>query len=499
MDTAAQKKISMSEILIYSFGLLGLQTVIGFMGSYQAQFYNKTMGADLAIIGIIMLVAKLISSFADPYIGNLIDRSKFKSGKLRPWILISAFPFLILSIAIYIVVPFRGVALYIYIFITFLLWSIAMSLADIPSQGMLSMLSPVPEERNSIAGIANIFKSIGPAVPYVVIPVVCILTKSEGGAIGRNEYLISAIFLSLLGCALFSLIYFKNRERVPYKSSNSSMKEMLTILKGNKPLLIILISALLGAIRGAGMPIQIQTAQAIVGDINLFGMQFKGENTVVILGVTSAIASLISMAVVPIMTKKWNEKKVFIGMAIYGFIATLAAYVLYVAGVRSLLSVLIMLFFVGLMYGSHAFLPMVMVADCVDYYEWKTGKRTEGVHYAVLSFSIKISGAIAVAVGLIMAGISGYSADATSYSVYTQNVIYASYVLLPGIGCILAAIPIFSYKLVGKEKQRITTELASRRAQAALAENNGEIQTVINNDINSDSNAVTTDIDDSID
>jgi GPH family glycoside/pentoside/hexuronide:cation symporter len=180
------------------------------------------------------------------------------------------------------------------------------------------------------------------------------------------------------------------------------------------------------------------------------------------------------MAIVPIMTKKWGEKKVFIGMALYGFVVTFAAFFLYFAGVRSLVSVLIMLFFVGLMWGYHQFLPMVMVADCVDYYEHKTGKRTEGVHYAVLSFSIKLSAAIGIGMGLVMVGLSGYSATSVSFSKQTQDIIYAAYLLLPGLSSLLCALPILKYTLVGKEKQRITEELAERRAQLALEQSGAE-------------------------
>ncbi|MDD4839232.1 MAG: MFS transporter [Clostridia bacterium] len=461
-----KKGISMGEILTYSMGLLGLQCVIGYMNSYQAQFYNKTMAADMAIIGIIMLAAKLISSFADPIIGSLIDRSNIKSGKLRPWIAISILPFFMLSILIFIVVPFRGVGLYCYIFVTFLLWSISMSLADIPSQGMLAMLTPNPVERNKIAGIANFLKGVGPSLPYVIVPLVCIISKSEGGAIGQREYLISAVLIAVLGCSLFSLIFFKNRERVPYTSNKSSMKDMIVMLKGNKPLFLLLLSAFIGFTRSMGLVVQTQAAHSLIGDINLFGIAIGGENTIIILGVTSAISVALSMIIMPALTKKIGEKKVFIGMAIYGFIIATFTYLIYVLGIRSLASILIMLFFVGIMYGPNTFLPLIMVADCVDYYEWKTGKRTEGAHFAVLSFSIKVPMALTVAVGLIMVGLSGYSANATSFSVQTQNIIYAAFVLLPGIGCLLSAIPIFFYKLVGNEKKKIILELAERRAAA---------------------------------
>lgn len=460
------KKLTMSEILVYSFGLFGVQAIFGYLNGYQAQFYNKTMAADLAVVGVIMLVARLISSFADPFIGNLMDKSHFKSGKLRPFILISSIPFMLLTVVIFITVPFRGVGLYIYMFITYSLWCISMSFADIPSQGMLAMLTPDPAERNKVAGVSNFVRNVGLSASFVIVPVVCILTQSENGAIGAKEYIVSAIFIAVLGSVLLSLIYFFNKERVPYKQSSATIKEMFFMIKDNKPLMLLLLSALLGFGRSMAMGIQAQAAHALIGDINIGGTVIGGENTILILGGTAGIATAIGMALVPIMTKKLGEKKTFIIFSVYGAVAAGVAYAVYALGITSILSIVIMLFFVGLMYGSHTFLPVVMVSDCVDYYELKTGKRTEGVHFAVLTFSIKVTMAMSVAVGLIFVSLSGYNANATEFSMKTKNVIYMAYVLVPGISCVLSMLPILSYKLVGKEKERIAKELAERRLSA---------------------------------
>jgi GPH family glycoside/pentoside/hexuronide:cation symporter/probable glucitol transport protein GutA len=268
------------------------------------------------------------------------------------------------------------------------------------------------------------------------------------------------------------MIFFVNKEEVPYQSNNSSMKEMFTILKESKPLRLILFSALLGFGRNIAMGIQAQAAHSLIGSINVFGKQIGGENTIILLGVTSAVSSTISMAIAPGITKKLGEKKTFIIFAIYGFIAGAVAFTVYASGITNLVSLLICLFFVGIMYGTHGFLPLVMIADCVDYYEWKTGKRTEGTHFAVLSLSIKVSNALSVACGLIIVGLTDYSADAVSFSVKTRNIIYAVYVLLPGIACLLSMIPILFYKLIGDQKKQISEELAARR----LAKQNSEVK-----------------------
>ncbi len=469
MDTFKKRYVSGKELAAYSFGLFGVQMIVGLMNSYQAQFYNKTMGANFMVLGIIMLAARLASALADPVFGKIIDKSHFKSGKLRPFILLSLFPFFIMTIVIFVVVPFRGTGLYIYIFITFLLWCMSMTFADIPTQSMLCALSPLPDERNKVAGFSNIMKNIGLSVSVAMMPVICILTGSENGGIFAKQYLIAAVIAAVVGGACISLIFFFNKEKVPYQRNKTSIKEIFKMLKVNRPMVLFLISLLLGFCRGISVVIIAQAADALVGPITVAGITVSGENTIILLGITSAAASLLGMIATPRMTKKLGERATFIVMAIYGGIITAIAFAIFVAGVTSLIFLLISMFFVGIMYGPHSFMSMVMVADCVDYYELKTGIRAEGMHYSVLSFTMKVTAALNIALGLGLIQLSGYDANAIEITTSTKNIIFFALVLVPGISTLLSMLPIFFYKLSGKEKIKVAIELAEMRQAKALA------------------------------
>ncbi|NCA67307.1 MAG: hypothetical protein EOM87_04495 [Clostridia bacterium] len=478
MDTAlsaTKKYVSAKEIAAYSLGLFGMQSIVGMVNSYQAQFYNKTMGTNFFLLGIIMLIARVSSALADPIFGNIIDKSRFRNGKLRPFILISLVPFFIMTIALFIVVPFRGAGLYIYIFVTFLLWCMAMTFADIPSQSMLCALSPLPAERNKVAGVSNIWKNVGLSFSVVLMPIVCIVTNSEGGEIYAKQYMIVAVLIAVLGGLALSMIFFFNKEKVPFQRNKSSLKEIRKMLKVNKPMVLLIISLFLGFARGTGMIIQAQAAHSLVGTITVFGKSLSGDNAIILLGFTSALSSIVGMAISPTMTRKWGERTTFIAMAIYGGIITSIAFTIFLSGVTSLAFLLISLLFVGLMYGPHSFMTMIMVADCVDYYEWKTGIRSEGMHYSVLSFVVKITTALSVVLGLGLIQLSGYSANAETIAVSTKNTIYFSFVMLPGLSCLLSMIPIFFYKLVGKEKHKIALELAEMRANKNLSAEENQI------------------------
>lgn len=464
MKNKAAKQMNFKEIAAYSLGLFGFQAIIGLLNSYQAAFYEASMGANIATVAIIILIAKLASAVFDPVVGSMIERGKSKKGKLRPFILYSVAPLLVFTVLIFIKVPFTGTGLYAYIFITYLLWSMAMTLGDVPSQGIASVLTTNTDERTNVVSIANTFKQIGFSACVVVVPVICLIVPGgsrvfgyEGekdSAISSTEYLWIAVAVSVLGCALFSLIYFINKERVPYSPEKMTYREMFSALKNNKPLMLVIISYFLGFGRQMSMGIQVQTSNALLGS----------ENYVAALGITTAIGSMISMAIVPVMVKKLDERKTYIIMSVYGFAISM---ITFFVGTSHPVPMFICLFLTGLQFGAVTLLPMLMTADCVDYYEYKTGKRAEGAAYAVLTLTIKVCLAMSTALGLIFISASGYKADTAVFTESTKSIVYFAYTAMPGILALLSVFPIFGYDLVGEKKKSITAALAQSRAEKA--------------------------------
>lgn len=457
-----KKYLTVKELIFYSLGLFGLQAIIFYINSYQVEFYSGSgmiEASKMVIVTFIILAAKLVSAVFDPLIGNLIDSKKGgKHGKLKPFIVISTIPLSILTVLIFCKVNLTGFALYSYIFVTTTLWSVAMTLGDVPSQGMSAVITPNPTERNNLIGFSGTLKSIGQAAPYVVVPAVCLCVPGGAGiegTISTTEYLWCAIVISVLGSLMFLGIFFFNKERVPYEAERVSLKDMFGIIKNNKYLLLVVASYFLGFARQGAMAIQAQTANAILG----------GANKIIILGISTAVGTVISMAVTPILIKKFDEKKVFIAMSIYGGVSSVLAYLVAVWTNFNLVALIATLFLMGLQFGAVNIMPMIMVADSVDYYEWKTGKRTEGVAYAVLSLCIKVTLALGAAVCLawVFADFTGYQANMTEFSDSVKKGVFFSYTVIPGITSALAAIPIFFYDLVGDKKKQISADLAARR------------------------------------
>ncbi len=484
-DVSTKKHMNFKEIAAYSLGLFGFQAIVGLLNSYQAEFDASILGADIAVVGILILIAKLVSAVFDPVVGNMIDRSKSKRGKFKSMIMVSIIPLLVMSAVIFIDVPFKSnkTVTYVWIFVTYLIWSLAMTLGDVPSQGIASVLTPNPTERTNVVSVSNTFKQIGFSACVVIVPIVCLLVPNGSQVIGfegetdtpmiGSEYFWTAVLTAVLGCVLFALIPMLNKERVPYVSSEkTTTKDMINALKNNKPLMLVIVSYFLGFGRQMAMGIQVQAANVLLGS----------QNLVAVLGIVTAIGSMVSMALCPVLIKKLGERNVYLIMSFYGFIVSVLSFIVGYLWFRNsdnmVLTILfyVFLFLIGLQFGAVTLMPMIMTADCVDYYEYKTGKRMEGAAYSVLTLTIKVCLALGTALGLVFVQFSGYSetvaqitaGTAAGFENKTKDIIFFAYTVMPGILALLSSIPMFKYNIVGKKKAEIASALAERRKDMGL-------------------------------
>lgn len=475
VDAVSKKYMNFKEIAAYSLGLFGFQAIVGLLNSYQAEFDGSILGVNVSVVAILILIAKIVSAVADPVVGNLVDRSKSKHGKFKSMILYSIIPLLVMTAVIFIDVPFKSNTMltYVWIFVTYLIWSIAMTMGDVPSQGIASVLTPNPDERTNVVSISNTFKQVGFSACVVIVPIVCLIVKGGSQVFGFEgdtdtpmiaaEYLGTAILTAVLGCALFALIPLINKERVTNTSTEkTTAKDMINALKNNKPFMLVIISYFLGFGRQMAMGIQVQAATVILGS----------QNLVAVLGIVTAVGSMISMALCPLLIKKLDEKKAYIILSVYGFAASIFSFVIghfwFQSPDNMVLTVLFYasLFLIGLQFGAVTLMPMIMTADAVDYYEYETGKRMEGACYSILTLTIKVYLALGTAVGLIFVQQSGYYEGLTTgtFTTNTKDIIFFAYTALPGILALLSIIPMFKYDICGEKKAKISAALAERRA-----------------------------------
>ena len=238
LDEKTKRILTPGNMWAYALGVMGINLGIGLVNSYQAEFFNKMLGANLMAIAAIILVSKVISIVADFVIGHFIDNAHFKSGKMKPWIMIAIFPLIVLTMLTFSTFSFpdtRGGHAGMYIYITFItiLWNISMTLSDIPSQGMLALLSPDGNERNGAAGLTNTLKSIALAAPGVFA-----LTAVAVSAFGVDIFMAISKYLGVLaigfGIQLFVVypVFLRIFSKVPVWMLYAAIAEAMMVAFG---------------------------------------------------------------------------------------------------------------------------------------------------------------------------------------------------------------------------------------------------------------------------
>jgi len=472
--------LSTGRAVNYMVGIFGVQLFIGYVNSFQTEFYNKMYsGFDSNIFyasAVIIFAAKLISCVADPIIGALIDRSNFKGGKIRPWILFSAFPIAILTTVIFLYIPFDAIGggsgkilLYGYITLTSVLWNIAMSFADIPSQGMLSRLTPNVQERNSAAALSNIGRAGAQVMPSIFVTVVMLVLNAVKGAgyPAREYYLATALLFFVMGTSCYLLIYFRNREAVKDTPPAAiSMKDMFTELKENKEIRIVFLIYMLGFARTMTPIVFVQANGALIGKILLFGSEMDTTADATWLpGLLGGLAGFVGVTLVPLINKRLGEKKTYLLFSFASFITAMTSCTIYWSlpadspfryGNSALYMIMPMQILSSICISSNTFIPLIMTTDIVDYREWTTGQRKEGVNFAILSMAIKLSNALCVVVGLLLVAVSGYTYtvyETGSIPISTQNIMFYAFLGCTGTGALLSTFPMMKYKIDAKVKE----------------------------------------------
>ncbi|MGN1420458.1 MAG: MFS transporter [Eubacterium sp.] len=485
-EVKEQKKyMKKSEIVTFGIGLFGVALLTGWMPDYTTTFFAdfafKGRGFDSSqiahIVEVVFLIAGFVGAICELVIGILVDRTKTSLGKVKPWIGFGAIPLAIVSMLVFIAPSTTsfGIAS-VWMIIIYCLYTAVSCAVESPANCFGALCSPNPSERGDAISIASFLRSVGQSGGQVVIIVVQELMKVLMGkqqfknAEGQGLDLIISTAVCALGMIIFVMIFFaNNKERVPYTAEKVSLAESIKLVFTNKNLLMVSLTKLAGFGRGVYGTVSLYIAIYLLGS--------KGLKLALMLPM--GIGTAVGMLIVKAVLKKFSTKKTFIIFCCYGASALAILYLVSKGiGFNSNLIIpfLILNFFCGLQHGNTNVTPNIMIADCVDEMEYKTGKRQEGLAYAGYGLFSKIASAFTKFLGpWLVYTWSNYqfSQDPNvAYAAQTDAVLtkfLAIYTIIPAIFVILQGVPILFYDMVGEKKERITAALAEKRAAEAAA------------------------------
>lgn len=392
------KKQVKRNLLMYPLGTVGRDMVYALFANYLLTFVMITKSltaAQLTAITGIMVAARVFDALNDPIMGNIIERTRTKWGKFKPWLLIGVLTSSVVVIAAFNNSGITGWPFVIYFGFIYFMYSITYTMNDISYWGMVPALSSDGNTRNQFTSRATLFAGIGSTLASVLIP----MLTSGDMAIGGNAvtaYGVVSIVICILAplFIMFTLFGVKeNRQDQSEPAPKISLKMIVKTITKNDQLLWISLIFLLQQI-GNGL---------VVGGIGSFYIYFEfGYNGSLYSLFTTVGMSVTALLMIfyPVISRKLYRKKL---MGVLQIVAIVGYAIMFFSGL--LLPATMMKFYlitVGYMlanFGQYGFylIMMISIINTVEYNEYKYGNRAEAIISSLRPFLTKLGSAICVA------------------------------------------------------------------------------------------------------
>ncbi len=436
------KKIGLGEKLGYGVGAVGLDLSYGMFYSYLSIYLTNALGISPAFLLIITPLARIWDGFNDPMMGMIVDKTHTKMGKYRPWILTGA---LLNAVVLGLLFNNPGFAsgstgLYVYAAVLYVFWGMTNTLADIPFWSMVPSFASEEKDRNLVSTIARAFSGLGQGIISIFTPMA---VAFFGGVAGSKLDAMTSDTLSkgfgkwsvimaggLVLFALISVLSTKER-RIIVNKEKFSFKAAINVIKSNDQLLVFMLFAMIsnaGFYMTSGISSYYFTS--VLGDLTL---QSK-------FNLMGTVGSVLSILVVPVFSKFMNNRSIYklsLGMAAAGYIGMAVMGYVFTGNVTAL----------GLFYiltslgtGSMFVNQTVMLADCVDYGEYKTGARNQSLTFSMKGFLQKMAYTVQAIIMYATFTFTGYDGEAAVQTAQAQSAISFLMFIVPPVMIIVSLI-----------------------------------------------------------
>ena len=391
------KKLTLRNYVGYTAGDMANNLAFALQSMFLLIYYTNVVGLDPAPIATMFLVVRVWDAFADLVAGRLVDLTRSRWGKFRPYLLFASLPLLLSSVALFTVPDFGSdTAKYVYAYVTYALLGFLYSLVNIPYGSLATAMTQDPVERSRL----GVWRSVGPMISILVLVIIVApqISRLKTAPDQLQTFMTTVtIGAAVIGYALYLFCFSSCKEQVVHASKPVTIKETAATLRTNKPLLILCVSNLV-FLTGV---FAVQAAQAY------YAAYVLGDSALMIYMIlATSLSTFVAVPVVPRLVARFGKKQTFL-LGAAGLVAT----GVWIFFMPTAIPVVVVTFFVlGVFQNLSMSLLFAFEADAVEYGEYQTGKRTEGATYAVYSFFRKVSQALAGSVAGYALAWGGFNA-----------------------------------------------------------------------------------------
>lgn len=393
------------ERLAYAFGDLGSNFVWTFCSSFLTLYYTDSVLVSAGLVGTIMLICRIFDGISDIFAGVLIEKTRTKRGKARPWFGATIIPLVIIELLVFHVPTAMAMGTKIaWIIVSyFLLTVVVYTVNNIAYHAMLPRFSLVSEDRNKVSSLRGIFSFIAGLVLAILTPK---LLAAGGGEKVQGAWT-SVAFIYAACCLVFEAIcYFGVKEKLSCLDETTQKKAGTSDLgAGVRALLrtkyfyitvIVFISAFI--INGIFLSSAVYFTRDVFGNADMYSL----------IAIISILVAVVVMAFAPKMFAKHGKRNVLLVFAVVGVVGGIIGFV----GAKQLNPILV---FVSTALHGASLAPYVaaiftFASDIVEYLEQQLGQRYEGLVTSVSSIGSKVGTGLGSAIlgwGLEMGGYDG--------------------------------------------------------------------------------------------
>jgi melibiose permease/lactose/raffinose/galactose permease len=417
--------------------------------------------ATLVILTTVLLALKIFDAVNDPMMGLIVDNTKSRFGKFKPWMLTGAIIGGACMVLMFWDSGLSGVAYVALFAVVYLVWDVFYGLNDIAYWSMMPTLSTDQKQRERIGSFARICADVGMFTVVVgIIPVTNMLSEAAGSA--KLGWLNFAVIIAVLMIAfqMITLLFVKERKGYFKEEEHTTLRDMFRVLFKNDQLMWVAISMSL---------FMIGYCTTTSFGLHFFKYAYGDENMYSMFAIVLGISQLTALGMFTWFRRRFTRRKLYsgatilvvMGYALFFFAPMNMAYI-GVAGV---------MIFVG-----EAFIQMITLmslADSIEYGQWKMGKRNESITFSIQPFINKLGAAIANGVLGLTLIISGINAAQTPQDVTPGGitVMKTSMLIFPLIAIVVGYI-VYMMKFTIDEK-RYTAILADLKERGDIAEDQG--------------------------
>ncbi|MFD0716595.1 glycoside-pentoside-hexuronide (GPH):cation symporter [Paenibacillus sp. GCM10027626] len=449
------KQVSWKERISYGLGDTASNMVFQMITMYLMFFYTDVYGLNVAAVGTLFLVARVIDAFDSPIIGVLIDRTDTRWGKSRPYFLWLAVPFAIVAVLTFTTPDFSDTGKLVYAYATYITLGILYAAINLPLTSLLTSMTSNSGERTVVNSVRMIFGQLGGLIVSVgALPLVAFF----GGGNQRQGFLWTMVLFAAVAVVFFFMTFANTRERVQIAGGKQTVpfKESVKALKGNLPWWLLLF-----------INVFFWIAFTSKGQSTAFFLKYNfGREDLIPLVNGLNVLMLAGIGLMPLVASRIGKRNTsLLGMAV----GAGSQLIVYAGAVMNSVPVIVGAAIIGnIGIGFAAGLMYAMLADTVDYGEWKSGVRAQGLLTASSSFGVKFGMGIGGALAAWILATGNYVPNGTQ-AASGLAAIQFNFVWTPFICFMVCVLLFLFYKIDPIEKQMIG-ELEARRGQAGTVQ-----------------------------